>query len=170
MRGKSYSIRKSFLEDLGKFEGELVKFVDKKSEEEVPERIVKLLVDFINEETCDTNSALDLVGLNILATNLGAKSAMENSLQELKKFEFDYRMSVDELTRICGAITMSGKVDRGLETWLKKFIQDTEALCLLGGSQSFRVLLHNHPEVEARLEKIMGWREDDGNSLGLMIM
>lgn len=155
---------------MSKFESELVKFVDKKTEEEVPERIVKLLVDFINEESCDTKSALDLVGLNILASNLGAKSAVENSLRELKKFEFDYRMSVDELTRICGAITMSGRVDRGLEIWLKKFIQETEALCLLQRSQSFRALLYNHPEVEARLEKIMGWREEDENSLGLMIM
>jgi hypothetical protein len=169
MRGKSYSIRKNFLADLHKFENELVKFVDKKSEEEVPDHVVQMLVDFINKESCDSNTALDLVGLNILASNLRAKSAMEYSLQRLKDVEFDYPIRAAELTKICGTITMSGGVDEGLETWLRKFIQTNDALRILESSQSFHTLLSGNPEVWTRLEKIMGWRERE-NELGLMVM
>lgn len=155
--------------DLGKFENELVKFVDKKSEEELPDNVIQMLVDIINEESCESNSAIDLVGLNILGSNLGYKSAVDYSLQELKKIESDGLIMADELTKICGTITMSGKVHEGLEAWLKRFIRNHDAWHMLQTSQKFRLLIANHPEVETRLETIMGWRENE-NELGLMIM
>jgi hypothetical protein len=169
LRGKSYKIRKGFLTDLSKFESELIKFVEKKSEEELPDSVIQMLVDFINEESCESNSAVDLVGLNILASNLGYKSAVEYSLEKLKKIETDSLIMADELTRICGTITMSGKVDVGLETWLKKFIRNHCAWPMLEASRKFQILVRNHPEVYTRLETIMGWRENE-NVLGLMIM
>lgn len=169
LRGKSYQIRKSFLADLSKFENELVKFVDKKSEEELPERVIQLLVDYINEDCCECKVALDLVGLNILASNLGYKSAVEYSLEELKKTEVEYLVRAEELTRICGTITMSGKVDEGLESWLKKFIRNHDALPALENSRSFQVLVANHPEVWTKLETIMGWRDKE-DKLGLMVL
>lgn len=169
LRGKSYQIRKSFLADLGKFENDLIKFVDKKSEEELPESVIQLLIDFINDESCDSDAALDLVGLNILASNLGYRSAVDSSLQQLKKLDGKYLIRIDELAKICGAITMSGKVDEGIESWLKKSLRDEDTFHALESSRQFRVLVANHPEVWTRLQMIMGWRDKD-NELGLMVM
>ncbi|KIN04313.1 hypothetical protein OIDMADRAFT_178357 [Oidiodendron maius Zn] len=169
LRGKCYQIRKSFLAEFGKFENEFAKFVEKKSEEELPNEVIQMLVDCINDEPGELNSAINLVGLNILASNLGCRSAVEDSLQELKKIESDSLIRADELTKICGTITMSGKVDDRLQAWLKRFICKHDAWHLLQNSQKFRLLVTRHPEVKTRLETIMGWRDNE-DEFGFMIM
>lgn len=169
LRGKSYPVRKSFLADLAKFENDLIKFVDKKSDEELPEHILQLLIDFINEESCESETPLDLVGLNLLASNLSYKSAVEASLQQLKNLDARY-FNPDVLVKVCGTITMSGKVDEALESWLKKFLRDHDGVYVLNNTRSYRVLTAHYPEVQTRLETLMGLRDKDNNTLGLMIM
>lgn len=161
LRGKAYKIRKNFLADMGKFEGDLIKFVDKKSEEELPNGIIQMLVDYINQETCKSRDMVDLVGLNVLSSNLGYKSAVEASLSRLKDIASRYNIGTRELTKICGTITMSAKVDDRIKLWLKKFIIDRDIFQDFCSSKPFRELLKKHPEVGTRLEVILGFRDTE---------
>lgn len=159
VRGKSYCVRKSFLADSSKFEADLIKFMDKKKEDQLPDRVVQMLIDFINEETCSYQSVLDIVLMNVLASSLGAKSAIEYSLRELKKVECEFRLGGDELTQICVAVMLSSKVDSGLEQWLKKFLQSDRREEQLSRSYHYMVLLQTHPELEIKLLELLGLRE-----------
>ncbi|KAK6611724.1 hypothetical protein H4I95_02520 [Botrytis cinerea] len=86
IRGKTYSCRKSFLADQGKFEDSLVKMMEKKKEDEIPNTVLDSLFSCINEEkVLSSASAHDLVTLNVLSSSLGIKSVMEKSLAQLKK-------------------------------------------------------------------------------------
>lgn len=163
LRGKAYKIRKAFLADMGKFEHDLIKLVDKKTEEELPDSVIQLLVDYINKESCESKNMVDLVGLCLLASTLGYTSGIEGALRELKEVSSGGHVGRDDLTKICGMITMSGKVDDGLKTWLKNFLTIPNVLQALFHSQAFQELNHNHPEVWIRLQGILrqGGAEDE---------
>jgi hypothetical protein len=169
VRGKSYAVRKSFLADSSKFEADLIKYVDKKKEEQLPDRVVQMLVDFINEESCSYKSVLDLVLMSVLASSLGSKSAVEYSLRELKRVDYDYRINGDDLTQICVVVMLSGKVDSGLEEWLKKFLQLDQRADYLWRSYHYRALLDTHPELEVKLLELLG-KIDKVDDEGLHIL
>ena len=158
LRGKAYKIRKSFLADMDRFESDLVKFVDKKSEEELPGRVIQLLIDFINKETSDSKAIVDLVDLNILASNLGYNSAVQGSLQSLKDIDIGNGVGRHNLTRICATVTLSDKVDDGLKSWLKRFIWRHDAHFPLKCLQPFEDMLETHSDVN-KMEVTLGLRD-----------
>jgi len=163
VRGTTYKIRKSFLSDSSKFEGDIVKLLDKKSEEALPNNVIQMLVDFINTEKSDSRTLLDLVTLNILASNLGVKSAVEYSLNQLKRWEVDYRINAGELTEICLAVMESNKVDDKLVEWLKKYLKYDQRWHTLGRSTAFHEVCDRRPELVLHLEHLLGLREKDEN-------
>jgi hypothetical protein len=168
VRGKSYAIRKSYISEAPKFEADLIKFVDKKKETELSDDIVEMLVDFINEEGCQAGTILDFVMLNILATSLGAKSAVEYSLNQIKKFEIDYPMRATELADICCAVMLSNKVDTGLEEWLKKYLKYDRRIDDLARSARYQEIVQDHPELRKKLEVLLGIGEqinDEGRPI-----
>jgi len=165
VRGKSYSVRASFLAESSKFESDIVKFVDKKTEDNVPSHVVQMLIDFINAEQCSGTTILEYVQLNILASSLGAKSAIEYSLTELQKgISDDYLMRPKELTNICVAVLMSSRVDSGLESWLKKFLQHDHRAERLSVTIDFQNILDDHPELYTKLGELLERKKkaDDG--------
>jgi hypothetical protein len=87
IRGKSRKIRASYLMEAGKFEADVVKYMDKKPEDVVPDRVIEMLVDYINHEGYTCRDLLDEVTLNILASNTGSKSAGDCSLGHVKKWD-----------------------------------------------------------------------------------
>lgn len=157
VRGISYSVRKSFLAESSKFESDLIKFMDKKTEEQVPDHVVQMLIDFINAEECTGRTILEYVILNVLASNLGAKSAVEHSLSELKKAtsDYEYRANPEELTNVCVAVLMSSRVDSGLEAWLKKFLQSEQRSHGLTQSWHFQEVHEDHPELLVKLRELL---------------
>jgi hypothetical protein len=163
VRGKTYQIRKSFLADSSKFEADIVKLLDKKSEEAVPNDVVQMLVDFINTERCDGRTLLDVVSMGILASNLGVKSAVEYSLNLLKRHELDYGTNSIELTHICLAIMESSKVDDKLVEWLKKYLKSDGREHLLGRSPYYHEILNRKPELGLHLMQLLGQLEKDDN-------
>ena len=160
VRGKTYRVRKSFLADSTKFEGDIVKLLDKKSEDAVPNNVVQMLVDFINEESARSNSILDFVQMNILASNLGVKSAVEYSLSILKK-ELDHELTGVELTHICLAVMESSKVDDKLVEWLKKYLRFDGRVDRLVFNHFYRGVLEQKPELSVHLNQLMGFIEKD---------
>lgn len=165
VRGVSYSVRKSFLAESSKFEADFIKFVDKKTEDNVPSTVVQMLIDFINEEECSGSTLLEWVQLNILASSLGAKSAIEYSLNELKKGTSDsYSVRARELTNICVAVLMSSRVDSGLEGWLKKFLQHDQRAEQLVNTHDFQDILEDHPELYTKVIELLDKKKkaDDG--------
>jgi len=168
VRGKSYAVRKSYLADSNKFEADLIKYADKKKEEQLPEHIIAMLIQFINEESCDYKTVFDLVLLNILAFTLGAKSACEYSMGQLKKLPYNHRMSSEQLTNICGTIILSAKVDDKLEEWLKTYLENDNNLRLLS-SPHFEYLVEEHPEVYRKILALTGRiKEADDSQLAIL--
>ena len=163
VRGKTYKIRKAFLQDSSKFEGDIIKLLDKKSEESVPNDVVQMLVDFINTEKCAGRTLLDVVSLNILASNLGVKSAVEFSLNLLKREGLDYRMRANELTDICLAIMESSKVDDKLVEWLKKYLKSDGKGSQLSRSIEYHNMIYRRPELAIHLGQLVGDIEKDEN-------
>ena len=169
VRGKSYAVRKSFLADSNKFEADLIKYVDKKKEEQLPSNVVGMLIQFINEEDCSYKTVLDLVLLNVLASSLGCKSVVEHSLRDLKKIDHDNRVAGDELTNICVAVMLSGKVDSGLEEWLKKFLRSDGKAEYLHRSYHYRAVLESHPQLNVKLLELLGEKpKQDGDNLPIL--
>jgi len=158
IRGKAHKIRCSYLAEAPKFEGDLVKYMEKKKERDVPDRVVDMLISFINREGYSNDNALDEVTVCILASSVGAKSALQHSLANLKKLECEIDDG-KELVYIIGCILLSNKVDDGLIDWLKTFL--TERLpdghtspiynCL-----EFEALVWQHPEVEIVIREWYG--------------
>lgn len=170
VRGKTYKIRKSFLADSSKFETDIAKLLDKKSEEAMPNHVIQMLIDFINEEQCGGKTLLDAVSMNILASNLGVKSAVEFSLGLLKKNEGDYRIYAPELTQICLAVMESSKVDDKLVEWLKKYLKYDGRADGLGVSPYYQEILYRKPELGIHLEQLLGRREKDDNEDSFRIL
>ena len=161
VRGKTYKIRKAFLQDLSKFEADIIKLLDKKSEESVPNEVVQMLVDFINYEKCDGRTLLDVVSLNILASNLGVKSAVEFSLNLLKNHVLDYQMKAQELTDICLAVMESSKVEDKLVEWLKRYLKSDGREWQLVRSYEYQSMIARRPELDIHLAQLTGQMEKD---------
>jgi hypothetical protein len=156
IRGKARAVRSSYLTEAGKFEGDLVKFMDKKKEEDVPDRVVDMLISFINREEYANDNVLDEVTLNIVASNVGAKSAGDYSLARLKKYEGD--IHANDLCHIIKLITQSSKVDDGLKKWLVKYLNTDDRVWRLQWSEPFERLRETRPEVVADLERMLELR------------
>jgi hypothetical protein len=170
IRGKTYKVRKSFLAEAGKFEADIGKYLEKKSEETVPNNVVEMLIDFINTEECNARTLLDLVTLNVLASNLGVKSMGEVYLSLLKKHEVDYRIGYHELTQMCVTVLLSGKVDDKLMEWLKKYLKYEERYSQLGRSLEYQNMRIRKPELEMKILQLLGLIEKDESEDGLRIL
>jgi len=134
----------------------------------LPEHIIAMLIQFINEESCDYKTVFDLVLLNILAFTLGAKSACEYSMGQLKKLPYNHRISSEQLTKICGTIILSAKVDDKLEEWLKTYLENDNNLRLLN-SPHFEYLVEEHPEVHRKILALTGRiKEADDSQLAIL--
>lgn len=153
IRGKSYAIRKSYLADNNKFEGTLAKYVDKRKESEVPDNVVQLLIDYLNDDYYDCDKLHDEVTLNILALNVGVNSVVEVSLSNVKKWTAPTLMT--DFAMIVVTVLLSSKVDKRLREWLKEHIQQRDPL------GDIIYLLNNppycfeHPELVPLLERLL---------------
>jgi hypothetical protein len=161
VRGKARAIRASYLAEAGKFEADLVKFMEKKSEEEIPDRVVEMLISFINNEGYSNRNILHEVILNILASNVGAKSTAEHSLSRIKEDkEWLFTAGMDDICHIITLITQSGRVDDGLKKWLEKLLRADRKIFYhaLLREPEFHQLSHDRPEVVAEVERMAGER------------
>ncbi|TVY31339.1 hypothetical protein LSUB1_G009026, partial [Lachnellula subtilissima] len=155
VRGKTYSVRCSYLAEASKFEADLQKYVDKKSKKILSDRIIEMLISFINREWYGNDIALDEVTMNVLCTNVTAKSAFEHSLKRLQKY--DGEIDPFEMSEICATILCSDKVDDKLKDWLKKYmLKVPDRIEELDRSQKWAELNEELPEVRARLAELLG--------------
>jgi hypothetical protein len=157
VRGKSYKVRASYLTDNTKFEADLIKYMEKKKDDQVPDRVVGMLIDFINGENYENHDPLDEVTLNILASNVGCKSAGAFSLGRLKNAHLDPEM----LARLSGPIFLSTKVDDDLKSWFDKCTKEDEMIRAVAHQPIFRLTAETHPEVKVEIEKRRGLRRQD---------
>ncbi len=163
IRGKAFAVRASYLLEQGKFEKELVSFMDKKTEEEVPDRVVDMLISFINCEAYENKDPLDEVTLNVLASNVGAKSVVEFSQGRMKDLE--RRVNEDNLVDIVCTIMRSSNVNDSMKKWLEKYLRKGDGWMFLNDLKDFNRVIRDHPEVMVELEVMLGLRgkpQDDG--------
>jgi hypothetical protein len=161
VRGKSYKVRASYLTDNTKFEGDLIKYMEKKKDEQVPDRVVEMLINFINGEDYENHDALDEVRLNILASNVGCKSAVQHSLGRLKAA----KIGPEVLAHLSGTIFLCSKVEGELKTWWHKCTKDEQVMQEVIRQPIWRHTYETHPEVGVEIEKMRGIRapdEDEG--------
>jgi hypothetical protein len=137
--------------------------MEKKSQEEVPDRVIDMLISYINREEYSNNSVFDEVTLNILASNVGAKSAVDYSLGRLKDSTGD--IDADELSLIIALILLSGKVDDGLRKWLTNYLKDGDRISYLDRSHSFQEVIDEKPELYPEIQRLLGLRVDRDPSL-----
>jgi hypothetical protein len=163
IRGKARAVRASYLAEAAKFEGDVTKYMEKKSQEEVPDRVIDMLISYINREEYSNNSVFDEVTLNILASNVGAKSAVDYSLARLKDSTGD--LDADELSLIIALILLSGKVDDGLRKWLANYLKDGDRISYLDRSHSFQEVIDEKPELYPEIQRLLGLRVDRDPSL-----
>lgn len=158
IRGKARAIKASYLTDTPKFEADLTKYMEKKSEEEIPDRIVDMLISFINRDRFENNSLVDEVKLNILASNISAKSAVDYSLSRLKQSGLNE--GGENICKIISLITMSSKVDGGLKKWLEKELKADDRWLYeeLHRDFKFQRLCEDLPEAVVELQRLMGDR------------
>ncbi|KAH8801704.1 hypothetical protein F5884DRAFT_524900 [Xylogone sp. PMI_703] len=166
VRGKTYAIRKTYLSEVSKFEDNLVKYMEKASEDAVPDRIVCLLISFINEEKFQADSLHDLITLNILASNVGAKSVVDYSMDEINRWDIDRDLSLHALVDIVVTIMLSGKVEQALQDWLRKYLKYNDRWSQMVHHQWYHArVMSSRPEVDIRLRILMGYRsamDDEG--------
>jgi hypothetical protein len=155
VRGQARVIRASYLSENTKFEADLMKYLDKKDTSHVPERVVDMLISFINEDSYDCRNALDEVTLNILAHNVGAKSVVDVSLKKLK----DVRVELDELGSITATILLSNKVDKNLTAWLKKCLERDGNWGKLDRLRGFTSVVEERPELYTEVERLLEFRK-----------
>lgn len=135
--------------------------MDKKKEDVVPDRVVEMLVEFINREQYTCSDILDEVTLNILASNTGSKSAGDYSLSRLKKW--DRRISAEKLLPVVVTVLMSSKVDDGLKNWLKKLLEDgwqeeDRRVSRREIGSVFEILACQRMDVALEVERLLGIR------------
>lgn len=159
IRGKTYAIRKTYLSEVGSFEENLLKYMENTSEDTVPERIIEFLVSFINEEKFFTENLHDLITLNILASNIGAKSVMESSLAEINRWEVDRELSMHGLIDIVVTVTLSSKVDQALKDWLVKYLKYSDRWYDMTMHPMYASVMHSRPEVDTKLAILMGYKD-----------
>lgn len=154
VRGKARKVRASFLIEASKFEADLVKYMDKKKEDDVPDKVVDMLISYINHEDYKNSNILDEITMNILASNVGAKSAVLHSAARFRKLEDD--INPRQITKIIGTVFLSSKVDDSITKWLKSYLKDEDRYNRLFGYYEFRELCEERPEVLAELERLLG--------------
>lgn len=154
VRGKARSVRCAYLLDASKFEADLVKYMDKKKEDDVPDKVVDMLISWINRERYDNKDSFDEVTLNIVASNVGCKSLLEHSLGRLKGMQDD--IDKNEWVRIIGTVYLSSKVDDGLKKWLIKYLKEDRRYECLGHVPQFAKMCKERPEILAELERGLG--------------
>lgn len=120
IRGKNYPIRQSFLSDNEKFEATIVKTADKKSSEALPEKIIQLMVDFINDEEYINANLADEVHLYIFAAMCNVKSLMKHSIERMKDDRTFDPVARGEVVDICCMVCVPPESDDKLKEWLKK--------------------------------------------------
>ena len=164
VRGKARSVRASYLLEATKFESDLVKYMDKKKEDDVPDKVVDMLISWINRENYSNKDPFDEVTLNILASNVGCKSILEHSLGRLKKMERD--IEPDEWVRIIGTVYLGNKVDDGLKKWVCKFFKESRRWEILIEQYEYKIMRQERPEVHRDFFTGMGLMpEPDDNGL-----
>ncbi|PVH89590.1 hypothetical protein DL98DRAFT_647329 [Cadophora sp. DSE1049] len=154
VRGKARSVRASYLLEATKFESDLVKYMDKKKEDDVPDKVVDMLISWINRENYANKDPFDEVTLNILASNVGCKSILDHSLGRLKKMERE--IDGPELVKIVGTIYLSSKIDDGLKKWLVKFLKGDALWRDLVNYRGYLDMARERPEVDAELMRALG--------------
>ncbi len=154
VRGKARAVRASFLIEAPKFEADLVKYMDKKKEDDVPEEVVDMLISWINTENYKNSNPFDEVTLHILASNVGCKSVLEQSIARLKTMQSS--LVPDELVKIIGTIFLSSRVDGGLKKWLVKLLKERNLWKGLYTITKFNAMVMERPEVEAELVRELG--------------
>jgi len=171
IRGKTYPLRKSFLDDNGKFEKDIQTYTEKKNDKTVPNEVIRHMVCLINDLPISPSSILDLVTLNILASNVGVKSAVKSSQDYIERYTSgdasgrDSGLGGNELIEICASIFLSSRVDDGLMEWVKEYLKKGGAADRMAKASGFRALERDHPEVIVSIETLLGMREkpdDDG--------
>jgi len=163
VRGKARAVRESYLTEASKFESDLTKYMEKKKEEDVPDRVVDMLISFINREEYSNSDIVDEVTLNILASNVGAKSTVNHSLSRLKKIDIRQASNNNAyvICQVLGLITQSGKVDDGLRKWLENSLTANRFSLYndLFETAQYREMAYEHPEVVAEVERMVGERK-----------
>jgi len=160
VRGESFQIRKSYLTENSKFEGDLTKYLEKKSVEAIPKNVVEDLVEFINTEECRGTAVDDLVALSILASNVGAKSVVDASLARIKEVTSTRTVDCRMLANICVTIVKSSKVDSGLKSWLKTYLTTVVQWADFFQSYPFLDVIYDCPDVQMELEILLGVRSN----------
>ncbi|KAG4427818.1 hypothetical protein IFR05_016697 [Cadophora sp. M221] len=164
VRGKARSVRCSYLLEAGKFEADLVKYMDKKKEDDVPDKVVDMLISWINREKYSNHDPFDEVTLNILASNVGCKSIMEHNLARLKTMQKN--IDAAEWVKIVGTVYLSSKVDDGLKKWLAKFLKEDDRWRMLIHYPQYQDMAEQRPEVDAEFLRALGVRQQP-NDKGL---
>ncbi len=163
VRGKGLAVRSSYLVENVKFEDGLCKYMEKKSQEEVPDKCVEMVISFINRETYKNSCLTDEVIVNVIASNAGAKSAQEYSLDRLKKWDLE-RVGQKEVGELIALVMCSGKVEDGLRQWLVGFLGKQGSMGLnryerfLDTWEGQR-LEYLHPNAMNAVEDMLGWRQ-----------
>jgi hypothetical protein len=167
IRGVAQPVRLSFLADQPKFEADIVKYMEKKSKEDVPDRVVDMLISFINREHYYNKNVLDEVTLCILASNLGVKSVVDNAVSNLQKME-DYIRTSKELCQIIACILLSSKVDAKLTGWLKKFLLQNQLFVedMHRSTAEWHNLIEYHPELLREVQVMMDLLPERKNMVG----
>ncbi|KAK6584846.1 hypothetical protein PZA11_003070 [Diplocarpon coronariae] len=170
VRGKARAVRATYLIEAPKFESDLVKYMEKKKEDDVPERVVDMLISWINREQYPNEDLFDEVTLHILASNVGCKSIQEQSLKKLKGMEEN--LDPAELFRIVGTVYLSSKVDKDLKGWLVKLLRKGYGpaqipmwRCLEECDDRYMTMMIQRPEIKAEVYRALGfWSEpnDEG--------
>ena len=155
IRGKAKKLRASYLAENSKFEGDLTKYMEKKKEKDVPDRVVDMLVSFLNEEHYSNTSMVDEVTLNVLASNVGCKSLVAHTLSRLKDCEIGSYM---EIADVSPTIILSSKVDDGLKSWLVDILKHNKTAERMHAAGYFKDVEETHPEVLIAMDKMLGNR------------
>jgi hypothetical protein len=155
VRGKGRVVRASYLAENSKFETDIIKYMEKKETSDVPDRVVDMLVEFINHEGYRNEDILDEVTLCILANAVGVKSALENAVGRLKKLECGIR-DCHELTSIVATIMLSSKVDSKVKSWLKEYLEKGLNFDELRRSLKYVELIGCHPQIDIELLQMLG--------------
>lgn len=166
IRNRARVIRASYLHENAKFEGDLSKYLEKKDTRQVPDKVVDLLLGFINTESYNNDDLVDEVTLNILATSVGARSVVDHSLSRLKNIKAKDVATAD-MAKIAAMVLMCSKADKGLTAWLKKTMEaDERALFMkMWSTREYRDIVSERPEVDIALRRLMeviGAPKDDG--------
>ncbi|KAG9243702.1 hypothetical protein BJ878DRAFT_509496 [Calycina marina] len=160
IRGKCYSVRKAFLEDCPKFEKDVQSYADKNNTT-VPDHVIQLLVDCVNDDSFSASNPLDLVTLNILANSVGVKSVIKKSQKMLDGIIPD---GGDAFVKVLATILLSSNVPDDLTNWLRKQLKDNGGFEDLEISPGYWVLLSDHPEIDVTVMTLMGMRSKPDDS------